>query len=712
MSNNEHPIDRNTLNQLLTDAENELLGGHLSAALDILPHVVPSVGNTALAAELNEAYGEVRENYRRLLRYMGDGMDDPLRDKVYQRLVEKTHRLTLDVHRGYDIAHTSNAYTLWAHGHENLSLLVLNSPAAGNSETPITEREDLQFNQIWTAHQLTPDEEEGLRLTMLALHSQVVGYLLNALTLAQMHYFDVSKLRLLLDYADNPDNDLRARALFGITVTAHLHHRVIALYKGLDRKIQQKCTASQPAIESLTQIQYHVALYRESEQIQRKLEQEILPTLIKVSQQRIKMGFEDTDLDFSDPDSTPNVSKKTRQRLLQGFQEMARLFREGMDVNLQTFISLKNFPFFKQPGHWLVGFDSARANPVGYEAINSLPLCENDKYSVSLLLQYVSDEQRQQLAQMLENHEGLFANQGGKTMDPFQNVVQTFYRLLKRSPWNTLWPDVFDTMMLSENPITGEVLRRNSHYLHTMSAMLLRNRHYAEAEKHLTWLAQTEGSDGDMLVKTALCQQEQGRYARAIDNYRQAAMLGAEDDSLLYRMQYCLAQAGRYGEQLDCLLKLEKHHPDEAKVLTDVALCLMQLERWEEAQKRFFKLEYSNKRVVPALRGIAWCALRMRDLQLAQRYYDRILTEALSEIHWEDYINAGHTAWCQGNTVRAVELYTEGTRRYLAANPEAKDALLPYDEDANVLLELGKTKTDIAIMHDLVATSYSSPFNG
>lgn len=703
MNSNEHPMNRNTMDQLLRDAENELLKGHLGTALDIVPHIMPSVGGTTGRVRLIEAHSEINGNYLRLLHYMGSGMDDPLRDKVYQRLVEKTHRLVLDIRRGYDITTQNNTYTQWANKYESLDLLVMNQ-TANKSENSIADRQDLQFNQIWTSHQLTADEEEGLRLMMIAQDGHLVNYMLNALTLAQMHYFDVAKLRLLLDYTDNSDNDHRARALFGIAVTIHLHHRVISLYDGLDRKIQQKCMASQASIELLTKIQYHVALYRESEQIQRKLEQEILPTLIKVSQQRIKMGIEDMDLDFTDPESTPNVSKKTRQKLVQGFREMFRLFREGMDVNIQTFSSLKSFPFFKQVCHWLVGFDSMRVSSPSYEAINALPLCENDKYSMSSLLQHISDEQRQQITQLMERHEGIF-DSGNRLMDSFQNVVQTFYRLLKRSPWNMLWPDVFDTMMLSEIPVTAEVLRHNSHYLHTMSEILLRNRHYAAAEKHLLWLSQLEGSDGEMLTKMGLCLQEQGRYARAIENYRQAAMLGCEDDSLLYRMQYCFAQTGRYAEQLDCLLKLEKRHPDDAKVLTEVGFCLMQLEHWEEAQKRFFKLEFTGKRVIPALRGIAWCALRMHDLKLAQRYYDRILSEARSEIHWEDYINVGHTLWCTGDTIRAVEFYSKGTKHYLTANPEAKDALQPYDEDANVLLDLGKTKSDIAIMHDLIAKS-------
>lgn len=683
------PIDRNTMQQLSAHAEAELIGGHLSVALDVVSHIVESpvrsIWHEGTAAELTD----IRENYTRLLHYMSQGMDDPMREKVYRRLVEKAHRLLLDIQRDYDLSTLDNIYTKTAHQMPDTSL----EEKSGNE----------LFNHIWTSPQLSADAEQELRLAMAALGELTVSHMLCALTLALFHYFDVAKVRLLLTQVDDARGKLSACALFGIAVAVHLHQKVLPLYGNLSRQIAERCTSTEAMLEILTRIQYHVSMYRESEKMQRKMEQEILPTLLKMTRQRIKMGFEDMDIDLSDPDSTPNISKQVRRKLVEGMFQMERLYRQGMDLNLQTFTSLKSFPFFREVGNWLAPYDPTQAELPNFEPINHLPLCDSDKYSVAFLLKHVSEEQRKQLTQMLENHDELFMMDENRIMDDCQNVVQKFYRLLKRSPWNGLWTDVFSNMMLAENPFLGKTLRTHTQYLRKMSDMLLRNQHYDEAERHLQWLAQREGSESQLLLHLALCMQGQGRYARAIDYYRQADMLGVEDqETLIYRMQYCYAQMGRYKEQLDCLLKLEGWHPDEPKVLTEVGLCLMQMEHWSEAQKRFYKMEFHGQRVLPSMRSIAWCALRQGDIAQATTYYKRILKEHRQEARWEDYLNAAHALWCSGNIREALPLYHEYTTRYLMANREAKDALSPFDQDAPVLASLGKSDSDIALMHDII----------
>ena len=143
-------------------------------------------------------------------------------------------------------------------------------------------------------------------------------------------------------------------------------------------------------------------------------------------------------------------------------------------------------------------------------------------------------------------------------------------------------------------------------------------------------------------------------------------------------------------------------HPDEAKVLTEVGMCLMQLERWDEAQKRFYKMEFRGQRVLPAMRAIAWCALRQKDYALAYQYYGRILTDYRAEAKWEDYLNAAHVAWLENEISRAITLYREYMHRYITATPNTKNALEPFEQDAHILIEHGKSATDIALMHDLI----------
>ena len=183
-------------------------------------------------------------------------------------------------------------------------------------------------------------------------------------------------------------------------------------------------------------------------------------------------------------------------------------------------------------------------------------------------------------------------------------------------------------------------------------------------------------------------------------NLQQAHLLVPEQKQITLNLQHCYARLGRYEEQLECLQELEEKYPDDVHIQTETGLCLIQLERWEEAQKRFYRLEYRGHRVLPSQRAVAWCALRMGDFVVAKRYYERLLTNPQAK--WEDYLNMGHVHWLSGETAQALPLYHEYVRRYATSNPKSTDLMIPFDQDFEVLRQLGKSATDIAIMRDLI----------
>lgn len=708
MNNDTNHIDKKTLDQLTTHAEEELLQGHLSLSIDLVRNLMQSLGNLPWQTNMVTDVDYVEENYQLMLHYMEQGMDDPMRKKVYQRLVQKTHRALLDIRRTYDISTSVNVYSEWSHKlwkpdkHEDKPKIGFK----GTDEQGFT-RPDYAFNLVWTAPQLTPETEQEIRLMLTREDTTIIRFLLHALTLALMHYYDAAKLSILTDFALNPEqpDDVRASAAFGVAVALHLHHKVIPLYERLAERLSDRQTYTKEMLEMLTQIQYHVALYRDSERFHQKFEQEILPTLVKVTQQRMKLGFDDMSIDLTDPDEAPFISKKTRKKLMKNLQEWAQLFNDGMDVNLRTFTSLKNFPFFQQLPHWLAPFAVPEGAEWDLQMVNKLPLCDNDKYSVAMLLQHMPKEQREQMGAIMREQEENFDNIFRAGIDHCQNVVHTFYRCLKRSPWTGLWPDIYDSMMLTDTPIVGDALKGDANYLRKLSTMLMHNKNFELAEQHLQLLVQLEGSGLDMLKQRALCLQEMGKYSRAISLYQQALALAENDETILYRLQYCYAQTGKYDEQLNCLLALEKAHPDDAQMLTETGLCLMQLQRWEEAQKRFFKMEFQHVKEVPSQRAIAWCALRLKDYKLASQYYNLLLNLTDGQARWEDYLNAAHVAWLQNDIVQALPLYREYVHRYITANPETKNALVPFEQDVPILKEHGKTATDIALLHDLIGKS-------
>ena len=701
MSNDKISIDRKTFRQLSSSVEEELANHHLHQAIGILQNVIGMMGAFPRYALVREKLQQTSDDYDRLLHYMVEGVEDPARESLQKRLLQKVFSMLQDLRREYDQSILNNVYSqttkeYWNNWERERFIPLLHRTYENNYEA-----QDNLFNVLWTAPQLTSEEEEELKKMASNASAPIQCYILSALTLANIHYFDAAKTRVVdaLSHIDTPS--VKARAMFGMAITTYLHPRPFSIYPGLLDKGRK---GKENSNKELTQLQHYLCLYLETERIHEKMEKEILPTIIKVTQQRRKMGFDDMDIDLTDEDSTPNISRKDKKKLAEGIIEMARLSHEGMDVNLPTFAALKRFSFFQSVGHWLAPFTNERPEVPDIGYLKHLPLCDNDKYSVAMLHRFLPAEQREGLNRMLEAHEEMLNHDERSLQEEYQNVTQCLYRLFKRSPWTSLWPDIFTIdMLFIDNPLYGPILKEDDAFLHETGMMLFRNKHYKEAERHLSLYAKHKGTDFSLLMQLGICAQEQGNFQKAINSFRQANLLQPESSQALYRMQYCMARQEQYRAQLDALLNLERLLPDDPKITTETGLCLIQLEEWEDALKRFYKLEVKEKNIVPSMRAIAWCHLNMHQYDEAQKYYRRIAEEYPLNVTWEDHLNAGHTAWAMGDTKTALQHYTTYVHQYAASAPEETNLLRPFECDHKLLLGIGFSEGSIGLMHDMIS---------
>jgi len=698
----EYLIDEQSFKQLTKSIEEELEQGHLYGALGVLDNLLDALTILPGRSALKEKRENIDADYQRLLHFMAEGINDPSRQDLQTRLIQKTFRILQDLRREYEIKTEDNGYSFFA-----------KSTWYVNDENPLTkslqnqneldfEAQDQLFNIIWMAPQLHSSEEQELRLFLCSASEKQRCYILSALNISLYHYFDAAKFRILLEYCNSTSEDERARALFGICTVTQLCAKSIALYPALREEVIL-LMRSEDTVKGITLIQHQICMYWENERMRHRIEDEIIPSLIQAARNRKKMGFDEMDFDLSDEESEFNISDESRKKIENGLLEMNQLFQEGMDMNLHTFTSLKGYSFFSKPAHWLAPFDMARPEVPNIRILQYLPLCDSDKYSLSLLHNHMPEAQRRAMEGMFDNNGEIFAQHSREDYEPFKNVIQNLYRLQHRSPWASLWPDIFSfNMLFIKNGILGKELRKHPDFLKTTANLLLRYRYFEQAAEHLEALAEIEGTDAELLMQLGISMQAQGKYQRAINYYQQADLLDGQNPKILYRLQFCYAMTERNKEQLQCLLELEKADPENPKILTETGLCLMQLERWDEAQKRFFKLEFMEKRLLPSLRAIAWCALRKGDYDQARQYYNRILKEYSTNDNWEDFLNAGHTAWLQGNIQEGATLYVQYYKRYLSANPKATDGLAPFMQDAHILQEKGISESDISLMHDLI----------
>lgn len=709
MNNAHQRIDNNTFSQLSQQIEEELINGHLGSALSIMTNLLEMLSDIHIYNRAKEEVDSAKDNYQRLLHYMKEGTEDPQRHSVRTKIKHKLFGVLQDLRRSYLVSTMQdkiyeNPYvqtiTIIEDGKEQQLLQgILSHPEL----TEMFQLQDGLFDIVWILPQLSKSQEKELGTFLENTTTKLQCYVMSALTMALLHYFDPAKFRLLIAHATSQSIEVRTRAIVGMCIIAQIWSHQLMMYPMLADDVVS--IMQQPGyLEELALIQHNIYLYQEAEKLEQKFVKEVIPTLIKVTQQRHKLGFDDMELDLTDPESTPNINKQTRRMLYDSMQEMARLMRTGMDVNLHTFTSLKSFSFFNKVGHWLAPFDTTRPEVNGNEMIDVFPLCDSDKYSIASVFTHTDNIQFESLKKLLEENAKDLVKQPISPKSEYRNIIQCLYRLLKRSPWASLWKGVFTPdMMFINNPLFKKLITSSPQYLSKTGNMLLRFKNYEAAGKHLSQLAQVAGTDSQLLMQLGLCMQQTGKFSSAISYYQQARMLEPDNQDILYRLQYCLAQKERYQEQLECLLELEEKSPENSKILTEVGLCLIQLERWEEAERRFYKLEFLGKRVAPSLRAIAWCCLNRGEYETAKNLYLRLFNERPSEVIWEDYLNIGHTVWLLGDVAAAIAFYGEYAHRYLIANPEAKDALVPFTKDNKLLLSKGMSQEDIDIMYDLIS---------
>ncbi len=687
-------INDRIFTQYATEAKECIVKGRLHDALSLLASLTNALGNN----QLSEARETINADYERLLQFMRQNGKDESRAYQHRRLIQKTICLLQDVRRLHRLQRQSDIYsrtwnrypTPWDNGVSEALAAVAKSN---------TVQDDI-FNLLWTSPQLNSESKDVVANILESNPSGDTPYYISALTLALLEYFDPEKLDLLLTYCNVEDAQLRSRALVGVCISSQLYSAYINFFPNLTKAFD-----SLDLNDEIRIVQRDFCMYQETERIHRRIQQDILPRLLNSQEQRKKLGFEITEINLQDAAS--KVDKKTRKQINESIHEMMGMFMEGVDFNIETFGSMKKFPFFQEPCHWFMQFKDQYENEATRESIRNLKLCDSDKFSFCMLVDALPNEQKEEVKRHMIEGMANFSEARRKenaTEEAYHNVIQCLSRCLRRSPWSADWPAVFSPQTIFiNNPLLKKKLTKDAIYLYKVGASLLRYRRYADAKQHFLLLRRLIGPSTELLSDIATCEENEGNLQNATDYIVEAIELEPENKTLYNRLQSYLAVLEQYVAQLDCLEEMEKRFPDDEDVLVDMGLCLMQMERWKEAKNKFLQLELNEKKVVPSIRAVAWCALQMKDFELANRYYHRLLEEMPHKVNWEDYLNCGHTEWLLGNVANALDLYYRYVDKYLSSEHDVKNALTPFDNDARVLKKLGVSQSDIYLLHDIIA---------
>lgn len=741
-------MDEHSFTQLYTDATQALANYRLYDALACLQGLLYDTGEPQL---LNE-HESLKSDYERMLNFMNAGGTDPQRNAIHQNLLRRAYTLLDNATRAYRL-HSSTkscaaAYKMML-ANEQTDIGKLASHVDGLCDTLAEERNrrdyngrttrireleaataqafSMLFNGLWTYRTVNRDEKELLQAIVERQEDSQQPLLISALTLNLWESFDAGKFHILLHFCLSHNTEVRTRALTGAVWTYMKYKERFHLYPDLLKGLS--VLGQEPAVVSdLLLLQKQLYMSLETVRAKKKLQEEILPDLLKSKRHhRNHMGFEELDIELTQAlQGTPKEEWKLSKediRLANNMKAFMQMGEEGVDVNLATFSALKEFDFFRTTSNWFLPFDSRHPDVRNmFYTDDDKPLqflhfllqtghfCDSDKYSLCLMLQKIPQSQRQtvmdKFGAQLESEgkedrlSGLI-QQAETPARKYRTYIENLYRFFKLSAHRNDFTDPFTMDLLFTDYEALKELVHTTEYLKEMAGFLMKLEYYDDAIGYWEEIKSTEGATADLLQKLAYCYQKKQMTGQAVTTYQQADLLEPDNEWTLYQLHLCYASLKHFDKELECLLKLEQMKPDDARCISETGFCLIRMERFEEAANRFYKLEYMGERVPTAMRAIAWCSFKTNKLEQAEKYYAKLLVNS-EKAKWEDYLNAGHTAWLLGDLRQAVALYRNYIERYRKQFPDKKDWLQPFNDDIDELKAHGLSHTDICLVRDMI----------
>ncbi len=684
---------------------------------------------------------QAQTSYQYMLRYMRQGVNDPERSQLYRRLLSETWEIA-DQARLFLLDKVSNHYYHSLRNNRNrlpneydiatltkvlesfpdelaVCLLMPDNQGLDAILKRYEETNQTLFLSTWSnSHWSVEEEQQAQRiLTSELLPVNALCLFISAVTLSLMECFDARKFSWLLDVVTHVDAQVSQRALVGIAITLHCHPTRLSLYPELTTRLSL-LNEDGSFGKQMNRVYIELLRSQETEKIDKKMREEIIPEMIKnVNIMRnMKFGFEDNP---DENDFNPDWEKALENSGLENkIREMNELQLEGADVYMSTFAQLKNYPFFKQPHNWLYPFDMHHSSivkefglkPTGDNAILSLILqsgffCNSDKYSLCFTMAHVPQSQRnamlsqmtsQELNELMDESKSSTLQQYARRPDVISNqYIHDLYRFFKLNQRRHEFRDIFkEEIALHRIPVLQAILNKPE-LLATVADFHFLKEHPAKALKLYQDLITMNRADADIFQKAGYCLQKEKRYKEAIDAYLKADILKPDHIWTIRHLAACYRQMKDFATALEYYKKAESIQPENRNILFYAGSCLAELERYEEALQYFFKLDFIENENIKTWRAIGWCSFICDKNEQAIKYYDKILSSRPVAI---DYLNAGHVAWKQGNTEKAAELYSKA-----ALESNSRESFFElFNRDRNILLKKGITEEDIPLMLDMI----------
>jgi tetratricopeptide (TPR) repeat protein len=694
--------------------------------------------------KISSTLNELETNYKFMLHYLFEGIEDPERDTVYRNLFRSLYELTDDAadellniestnifYEKYRINTVKNT-SLADYGKrlrdiaDSLSLIDLLEAGEEKSRKKLelaVKRERTGSDMFIEVYVSPRAEEKDCDNCISFLESRELParekcLLLSALTMSLFHRFDFRKVQVLMHAALSDNMQLRARAITGLVIVMQMYDVRWPLYPELQNQLDIM-SENQDFRKAVRRVVIRLIRSRETEQISKKIREEILPEMMKFNNLAgRKLNMEELmggDGDFSE--KNPEWQKELEDSGLgKKLQEYSNLQMEGADVFHSTFSGLKNFSFFSEMGNWFMPFDPLYSefmtlfpedsgnNLLKTAVLDSGHMCNSDKYSFCLSMLQISPAQREMMMGKMgaESEEIKQLQKEAQAMNPAiddeiisNQYIQDLYRFFKLYPYRNGFFDIFRLSLNFYEKKSIAPLISDVESMRKIALYCFDKNNFSEALDVFGRLIEIDNRSGDLWQKIGYCKQMLNDQEGALEAYLQADLLNPDNSWIIKRIAQVYRTLKKPELSLDYYMKAAKLNPDNANTELNIGHCYLELNDYEQALNTYFKVELSDPKGTKAQRPVAWTAFLLKKYDLARKYYRQILT-GKPTIH--DYLNAGHVELCMGNKKEAIEYYKNAVYQ---DNDFELFAML-FDADKDSLISHGVDKTIFSFLFDRI----------
>ena len=727
----------------ITDIQREVITllneSKLKKAIDTLAEGIDELQDW----ELRTRYNELQTAYRYMLEYLRMGMPDPDRERLHGELMGKCYIINDQIAIARLTEHSTKVYCQMRRKHKGLAALesthaklkenfankeVAKSLPADecrslNAELAREHEMLLQqlFGIVWSSNCWSKADAETINQHICdsetALNDRAV--LVSAVTLGALKCFEPLKAITLCKLATNGESLLSTRAIIGLIIVLFTYNRRIKHYPEITDAIAV-IREDATIMRRIETIQIQLLRCRETQKIDRKMREEIIPAMMKnPNLHSNKFSMDILKEIEQDEDKNPEWKKWIEEDEIKGkIEEMSKWQIEGADVYMSTFSQLKNFPFFGEMTNWFRPFDTTvpciaeilppeiKGNKSIIGAIcGSQFFCNSDKYSFCLTFERVPKEQRDALMEQMTG--GIDADAPG--LDTITEIpaekraevqsnqyIQDLYRFFKLSNYRGEFSDPFAmSLNLLQSKALSPLIESNEATLRTFR-YLVEKEYYTEAFKAGKLFEKSGEGDAQFFQEMGFCAQKECDYDTAIDYYTKADIVKPDTLWTLRHIAQCYRLQGESDKALSYYLMAEELAPENISLLMQTGESYATLKQYDEAFARFYKVEYLKPDSLRAMRAIAWCSFITGKDDQARGYYKRL--QEMPHPTFEDYLNAAHVEWVTKNNQQAVEYYNKA--KELCGNADKITEHIMNDKE--VLLKRGVSETELLLLRDLI----------